>query len=87
LKEGKSNGLLTEVTENATFQELQWVTWLVAAMMYRYTHMRFCFELDAIEVIEPWGEDQDRKPHWFGLTSGRYWISTPLGEALRYTDD
>jgi hypothetical protein len=56
-------------------------------MMYRYTHMRFCFELDAIEAIEPWGEDEDRKLHWFGLTSGRYWISTPLGEALRYADD
>ena len=56
-------------------------------MIYRYTHMQFCFELDPVEAIEPWGEGEDRKLHWFGLTSGRYWISTPLGEALRYTDE
>lgn len=48
--------------------------------------MRFCFELDSVDSIEPWGEGADRKLHWFGLTSGRYWISTPLGEVLRYTD-
>jgi len=35
----------------------------------------------------PWGQGDDRKLHWFGLTFGRYWISTPLGEALRYTDE
>lgn len=58
-------------------------------MLYRYVHMplRFCFELDAVEDIGPWGEGEDRKLHWFGLTSGRYWISTPLGEALGYTDE
>jgi uncharacterized protein DUF5984 len=58
-------------------------------MLYRCVHMplRFCFELDAVEDIGPWGEGEDRKLHWFGLTSGRYWISTPLGEALRYTDE
>lgn len=49
--------------------------------------LRFCFDLDAVEDIEPWGENEDRTLHWFGLTSGRYWISTPLGEALRYTDE
>src|SRR5476651_989771 len=59
------------------------------AVLYRYIHMplRFCFALDAVEDIGPWGEGEDRKLHWFGLTSGRYWISTPLGEALRYTDE
>jgi hypothetical protein len=48
--------------------------------------MRFCFELDPVDSIEPWGKGADRKLHWFGLTSGRYWISTPLGDVLRYTD-
>ena len=48
---------------------------------------RFRFALDAVEDIEPWGEGEDRKLHWFGLTSGRYWASTPLGEALRYTGE
>jgi hypothetical protein len=49
--------------------------------------MEFYFELDHIEDIAPWGQGKDRKLHWFGLTSGRYWISTPLGEALRYTEE
>ena len=61
----------------------------VFAVLYRYIHMqlRFCFELDPVEDIVPWGEGEDRNLHWFGLTSGRYWVSTPLGEALRYTDE
>lgn len=49
--------------------------------------IEFCFELDRLEDIPPWGEGEDRKLHWFGLTSGRYWISTPLGDALRYTEE
>jgi len=49
--------------------------------------LRFNFELESIDDIAPWGKGDDRKLHWFGLTSGRYWISTPLGEALRYTDE
>jgi len=49
--------------------------------------LRFCFELDAVEDIGPLGEGEDRKLHWFGLTSGCYWISTPLDEVLRYTDE
>lgn len=49
--------------------------------------MRFYFELDSVADIAPWGEGFEAKLHWFGLTSGRYWLSTPLGEALRYTDE
>lgn len=49
--------------------------------------IEFCFELDRAEDIPPWGEGEDSKLHWFGLTSGRYWISTPLGDALRYTEE
>jgi hypothetical protein len=48
---------------------------------------RFRFELDAISDIQPWGEPGCENLHWFGLTSGRYWIETPLGEVLRYTPE
>jgi hypothetical protein len=51
------------------------------------SELRFCFELAAVDDIQPWGEGEDRKLHWFGLTDGHHWISTPLGEALRYTDE
>lgn len=47
---------------------------------------RFGFELDGVLSIAPWGEGEDRKLHWFGLTSGHYWLNTPIGEALRYTE-
>lgn len=48
---------------------------------------RFRFELDAIENIEPWGEPGRASLSWFGLTSGRYWIDTPLGEVMAYTPE
>lgn len=35
--------------------------------------------------VEPWGDPG--RLHWFGLTSGRYWIETPVGEVLRYTPE
>jgi hypothetical protein len=49
--------------------------------------LRFGFELDAVNDIQPWGEPGKASLHWFGLTSGRYWIETPLGELLRYTPE
>jgi hypothetical protein len=49
--------------------------------------LRFCFKLMPVEEIQPWGEGENCHLHWFGLTDGHYWISTPLGEALRYTDE
>jgi len=49
--------------------------------------LKFCFEFDAVANIEPWGEPGRAKLHWFGLTSGRYWIETPVGEVLRYTNE
>jgi hypothetical protein len=49
--------------------------------------LQFRFELDPVQNIAPWGDGEDRKLHWFGLTSGRYWITTPLGDALRYTEE
>jgi hypothetical protein len=45
------------------------------------------FELDAVENIEPWKDGEDRFLTWFGLSRGRYWISTPHGDALRYADE
>jgi len=72
------------------------------------TRLRFCFELEPVENIEPWvtmsAADPSKglpslvgpsstptgtDPHlsWYTLTFGRYWISTSLGEVLRYTDD
>ncbi|MCC6589866.1 MAG: hypothetical protein IT168_24440 [Bryobacterales bacterium] len=50
------------------------------------TQLRFRFELDNLADIQPWGEPGTANLHWFGLTSGRYWIETPVGEVLRYTD-
>jgi hypothetical protein len=47
--------------------------------------LRFRFELDTVTDIQAWGEPDQRSLHWFGLTSGRYWIDTPVGEVLRYT--
>lgn len=49
--------------------------------------LQFCFNLRPVEEILPWGDGKDSRLHWFGLTDGNYWISTPLGEALRYTDE
>jgi len=48
--------------------------------------LAFNFELRKVEEIMPWGTGADRKLHWFGLTDGLYWISTPLGEVLQYTE-
>jgi hypothetical protein len=47
----------------------------------------FQFKLREIEEITPWGKGADCKLHWFGLTDGIYWISTPLGNALHYTEN
>ncbi|WP_109484346.1 DUF5984 family protein [Occallatibacter savannae] len=49
--------------------------------------LRFNFELEEINDIPPWGEGDNKSLHWFGLTLGHYWISTPLGDVLRYTDE
>ena len=45
---------------------------------------KFFFALAPVEEILPWGDGINSKLHWFGLTDGHYWISTPLGDALRY---
>lgn len=45
------------------------------------------FKLHKVEKIVPWGTGADSKLYWFGLTDGIYWISTPLGEVLQYTEN
>jgi hypothetical protein len=50
------------------------------------SRIQFRFELDEVDDIPPWGCSGHRTLHWFGLTSGRFWIDTPSGEVLRYTE-
>nr|WTA65459.1 DUF5984 family protein [Micromonospora sp. NBC_00855] len=47
--------------------------------------VRFEFELRPLAEVPPWGGDRPSL-HWFGLTSGWYWIRVQDGEFLRYTD-
>lgn len=50
--------------------------------------LQICFKLEPVDEIAPWGGSGGQlNLHWFGLTSGNYWISTPLGEVLRYTTE
>jgi Family of unknown function (DUF5984) len=45
------------------------------------------FALDDLADVEPWGKGDEANLHWFGLTQGRYWIETPIGDVLRYTPE
>jgi len=47
----------------------------------------FCvkYELDDLDVVPSWGKPGECSLHWFGLTSGRFWIETPAGNLLEYT--
>ena len=40
---------------------------------------RFQFTLDPLSEIPSY--------HWFDMSSGSYWIETPVGDALRYTSE
>ncbi|MFI5937822.1 DUF5984 family protein [Actinoplanes sp. NPDC051494] len=44
------------------------------------------FELLPLAEVPAWGGDHPRL-HWFGLTSGWYWIRAQDGEFLRYSDE
>ena len=48
---------------------------------------KICFRLRPTDEIGPWQGSDGPNLHWFGLTWGDYWITTPLGEALRYTEE
>jgi hypothetical protein len=47
---------------------------------------RIEFELRPLAAVPWWGGDRPTL-HWFGLTSGWYWISAQGCEFLRYTDE
>jgi len=47
----------------------------------------FNFKLDPVDQITPWGEPPDLKLHWFGLTSGTYFIQADQAQLLRYSDE
>jgi hypothetical protein len=48
--------------------------------------LRFSFELRPVAEVPPWGSHRPNL-HWFGLTSGLYWIDSAAGQLLRYTDE
>lgn len=47
---------------------------------------RIEFELRPLTEVPPWGGDRPTL-HWFGLTSGWYWIRTRERELLRYREE
>ncbi|RKR91536.1 hypothetical protein BDK92_5935 [Micromonospora pisi] len=47
--------------------------------------LRFHFGLDPLADVPPWGGDQPTL-HWFGLTSGWYWIEADRHQLLRYSE-
>jgi Family of unknown function (DUF5984) len=49
------------------------------------SQFRISFDLDEIERVGAWGNPGEHKLHWFGLTSGRYWIETQCGSPVEYT--
>ena len=46
---------------------------------------RIVFQMDDIDKVPPWGKPGECKLHWYGLTSGRFWIETASGNPLEYT--
>lgn len=45
------------------------------------------YTLDNIDDICPWGSDTDLSLHWFGLTSGRLYLTFGDSRIYEYTDD
>jgi hypothetical protein len=48
---------------------------------------RILFDIDEVEKTPPWGKAGEHKLHWYGLTSGRFWIETSAGPPLEYTSE
>lgn len=64
-----------------------WVIMMAPALTrLRWLMFRFEFELRPLAAVPPWGGDHPRL-HWFGLTSGWYWISAQGYEFLRYSHE
>ena len=51
------------------------------------SQFRILFDIDEVENVLPWGKAGDHKLHWYGLTSGRFWIETAAGPPLEYTPE
>ena len=49
------------------------------------SHFCISYDLDDLENVPSWGKPGECRLHWFGLTSGRFWIETPSGTLLEYT--
>jgi hypothetical protein len=49
--------------------------------------LRFRFEMTPLDQVLPWGDDDERRVHWFALTDGRYRIEIGDHELLRFSDD
>lgn len=45
----------------------------------------FHFELRPLEQIQPWGDPENPKLHWFGLTDGQYWIQAGGSKLFEYS--
>ncbi|HMD32760.1 MAG TPA: DUF5984 family protein, partial [Candidatus Acidoferrales bacterium] len=52
-----------------------------------FAGIRFLLSLDPMDNLTPWKEGDKPVLYWHALTHGDYWISTPLGEILRYTEE
>ncbi len=48
-------------------------------------HFSISIDLDSLEDVPAWGKPGECRLHWFGLTSGRFWIETSCGTLLEYT--
>ncbi len=49
------------------------------------SEFRIRFDLDDLETVRPWGRPGECELHWYGLTSGRFWIETVVGNPFEYT--
>lgn len=45
------------------------------------------FKLDPIEKVQPWGDDGDKRIHWFALTQGSYRIKVDDEYLLNYNEE
>src|SRR5882762_8970848 len=48
---------------------------------------RIAFQMDDLGKVPPWGKPGESRLHWYGLTSGRFWIETESGNPLEYTSE
>jgi hypothetical protein len=59
--------------------------WVLSDNISGANHFCISFDLDSLEDAPAWGNPGECRLHWFGLTSGRFWIETSSGRLLEYT--